>query len=98
MRTIHPPPPLTVLLESGEERIKKRARANTDALLTPAEHALTFQSSVPRLQRLISSASSSLSPHTQCGQRQLESVTEEAHMYDLLYPNVDSLLQPQHHT
>ena len=56
-----------------------------------------FQSSVSGLQRLFSSASSSLSPHTQRGQRQLESVTEEAHTYDLLYPDVDSLLQPQHH-
>ena len=56
-----------------------------------------FQSSVSGLQRLFSSASSSLSPHTQRGQRQLESVTEEAHTYDLLYPECDALLQGQHH-
>lgn len=56
-----------------------------------------FQSSVSGLQRLFSAASSSLSPHTQRGQRHLESVTEEAHTYDLLYPESDALLQGQHH-
>ena len=56
-----------------------------------------LQSSVSGLQRLFSTASSSLSPHTQRGQRRLESVTEEAHTYDLLYPESDALLQAQHH-
>ena len=56
-----------------------------------------FQSSVSGLQRLFSTASTSLSPHTQRGQRRLESVTEEAHTYDLLYPESDALWQGQHH-
>lgn len=56
-----------------------------------------LQSSVSGLQRLFSTASSSLSPHTPRGQRQLESVTEEAHTYDLLYPEGEALRQGQHH-
>ena len=56
-----------------------------------------LQSSVSGLQRLFSTASSSLSPHTLRGQRQLESVTEEAHTYNLLYPEGETLRQVQHH-
>ena len=56
-----------------------------------------LQSSVSGLQRLFSTASSSLSPHTPRAQRQLESVTEEAHTYDLLYPEGETLKQGQHH-
>ena len=52
---------------------------------------------VSGIQRLFSSTPSSLSPYTQRGQRQLESVTEEAHTYDLLYPEGDVLSQGQHH-
>ncbi|KAL2040025.1 hypothetical protein N7G274_007428 [Stereocaulon virgatum] len=55
-----------------------------------------LQSSVSGLQRLFSTASS-LSPHSPRGQRQLESVTEEAHTYELLYPELDNLRQGQHH-
>lgn len=43
-------------------------------------------------------AASSLAPHNQRAQRQLESVTEEAHTYDLLYPEAGSLRPGQHHT
>lgn len=50
-----------------------------------------LQSSVSNLQRLLSSASSSLSPHSQ----RLESVTEEAHTFGLLFPNGDSLVKGQ---
>ena len=56
-----------------------------------------LQSSVSGLQRLFSTASTSLSPHTPRAQRQLESVTEEAHTYDLLYPEGETLKQGQHH-
>ena len=56
-----------------------------------------LQSSVSGLQRLFSTSSSSFSPHTPRGQRQLESVTEEAHTYDLLYPQGETLRQGQHH-
>lgn len=56
-----------------------------------------LQSSVSGLQRLFSTASSSLSPHTPRAQRQLESVTEEAHTYDLLYPEGETLKRGQHH-
>jgi hypothetical protein len=56
-----------------------------------------LQSSVSGLQRLFSTASSSLSPHSPRGQRQLESVTEEAHTYELLYPELETLRQGQHH-
>ena len=52
---------------------------------------------VSGLGRLFHPASSSLSPHTPRGQRQLESVTEEAHTYDLLYPEAVSLQNHQHH-
>lgn len=49
------------------------------------------------LGRLFHPVSSSLAPHTSRGQRQLESVTEDAHTYDLLYPEAESLQYPQHH-
>ena len=52
---------------------------------------------VSGLGRLFHPTSSSLAPHTPRGQRQLESVTEEAHTYDLLYPEAGSLQYPQHH-
>ena len=55
-------------------------------------------SSVSGLGRLFNSASSSLSPHTPRGQRQLESVTEEAHTCDLLYPQAGLLKSNQHDT
>ena len=55
-------------------------------------------SSVSGLGRLFNAASSSLSPHTPRGQRQLESVTEEAHTYDLLYPEAGSLRPNQFYT
>ena len=57
-----------------------------------------LQSSVSGLQRLFSTASTSLSPNTPRAQRQLESVTEEAHTYDLLCPEGEILNQGQHHT
>lgn len=47
------------------------------------------------LGKLFYTASSSLAPHTPRGQRQLESVTEEAHTYDLLYPEAETLRQGQ---
>ena len=53
-----------------------------------------LQSSVSGLRQLFSTAPS---PHTPRGQRQLESVTEEAHTYDLLYPEGEALRQGQHH-
>lgn len=53
-----------------------------------------LQSSVSGLRQLFSTAPS---PHTPRGQRQLESVTEEAHTYDLLYPEGETLRQGQHH-
>lgn len=56
-----------------------------------------LRSSVSGLQQLFSSASSSLSTNTARGQRQLESVTEEAHTHDLLYPEADVLHKGQHH-
>lgn len=56
-----------------------------------------LRSSVSGLQQLFSSASSSLSPNTARGQRQLESVTEEAHTHDLLYPEGETLHKGQHH-
>ena len=56
-----------------------------------------LRSSVSGLQQLLSSASSSLSPNTARGQRQLESVTEEAHTHDLLYPDGEILHKGQHH-
>lgn len=52
-----------------------------------------LQSSVSGLRQLFSTAPS---PHTPRGQRQLESVTEEAHTYDLLYPEGETLRQGQH--
>ena len=52
---------------------------------------------VSGLGRLFNPTSSSLAPHTSRGQRQLESVTEEAHTYDLLYPEAGSLQHAQHH-
>lgn len=52
---------------------------------------------VSGLGRLFHPASSSLAPHTPRGQRKLESVTEETHTYDLLYPEGGSLQNPQHH-
>ena len=52
-----------------------------------------LQSSVSGLRQLFSTAPSS--PHTLRNQRQLESVTEEAHTYDLLYPEGDTLRQGQ---
>ena len=57
---------------------------------------MSLQSSVSGLQRLFSTVSSTLSPHTPRGQRQLESVTEEAHTHDLLYPECETLQQDQH--
>ena len=51
-----------------------------------------LQSSVSGLKQLFSTAPS---PHTPRGQRQLESVTEEAHTYHLLYPEGESLRQGQ---
>lgn len=56
-----------------------------------------LRSSVSGLQQLLSSASSSLSTNTARGQRQLESVTEEAHTHDLLYPEGEILYKGQHH-
>lgn len=56
-----------------------------------------LRSSVSGLQQLLSSASSSLSPNTARGQRQLESVTEEAHTHDLLYREGEILPKGQHH-
>ena len=53
-----------------------------------------LQSSVSGLRQLFSTAPS---PHTPKGQRQLESVTEEAHTYDLLYPEGETLRQGQHY-
>ena len=53
-----------------------------------------LQSSVSGLRQLFSAAPS---PHTSRSQRQLESVTEEAHTYDLLYPEGESLRQGQHY-
>ena len=53
-----------------------------------------LQSSVSGLRQLFSTAPS---PHTPRGQRQLESVTEEAHTYDLLYPEGETLRQGQHY-
>ncbi len=53
-----------------------------------------LQSSVSGLRQLFSTAPS---PHTPRGQRQLESVTEEAHTYDLLYPEGEALRQGQHY-
>ena len=53
-----------------------------------------LQSSVSGLKQLFATAPS---PHTPRGQRQLESVTEEAHTYDLLYPEGETLRQGQHH-
>ena len=53
-----------------------------------------LQSSVSGLRQLFSTAPS---PHTLRSQRQLESVTEEAHTYDLLYPEGDTLRQGQHY-
>lgn len=53
-----------------------------------------LQSSVSGLKQLFSTAPS---PHTPRGQRQLESVTEEAHTYDLLYPECETLRQGQHY-
>ena len=53
-----------------------------------------LQSSVSGLKQLFSAAPS---PHTPRGQRQLESVTEEAHTYDLLYPEGETLRQAQHY-
>ncbi|KAL9136726.1 MAG: hypothetical protein Q9175_002062 [Cornicularia normoerica] len=53
-----------------------------------------LQSSVSGLKQLFSTAPS---PHTPRGQRQLESVTEEAHTYDLLYPEGAALRQGQHY-
>ena len=53
-----------------------------------------LQSSVSGLKQLFSTAPS---PHTARGQRQLESVTEEAHTYDLLYPECETLRQTQHY-
>ena len=53
-----------------------------------------LQSSVSGLKQLFSTAPS---PHTPRGQRQLESVTEEAHTYDLLYPEGETLRQGQHY-
>ena len=53
-----------------------------------------LQSSVSGLRQLFSTAPS---PHTARGQRQLESVTEEAHTYDLLYPESETLRQGQHY-
>ncbi|KAL9073002.1 MAG: hypothetical protein Q9161_003224 [Pseudevernia consocians] len=53
-----------------------------------------LQSSVSGLRQLFSTAPS---PHTPRGQRQLESVTEEAHTYDLLYPEAETLRQGQHY-
>lgn len=54
----------------------------------------SLKSPVSGLQQLFSTA---LSPRSPRGQRQLESVTEEAHTYDLLYPDGDTLRQGQHH-
>ena len=53
-----------------------------------------LQSPVSGLRQLFSTAPS---PHTPRGQRQLESVTEEAHTYDLLYPEGEILRQGQHY-
>ena len=53
-----------------------------------------LQSSVSGLRQLFSTAPS---PHTPRGLRQLESVTEEAHTYDLLYPEGETLRQGQHY-
>lgn len=53
-----------------------------------------LQSSVSGLRQLFSTAPS---PHTLRSQRQLESVTEEAHTYDLLYPEGETLRQGQHY-
>ena len=53
-----------------------------------------LQSPVSGLKQLFSTAPS---PHTSRGQRQLESVTEEAHTYDLLYPESETLRQGQHY-
>ena len=53
-----------------------------------------LQSSVSGLRQLFSTAPS---PHTLRSQRQLESVTEEAHTYHLLYPEGETLRQGQHH-
>lgn len=53
-----------------------------------------LQSSVSGLRQLFATAPS---PHTPRGQRQLESVTEEAHTYDLLYPECEALRQGQHY-
>ncbi|CAD6579697.1 MAG: hypothetical protein ASARMPRED_009223 [Alectoria sarmentosa] len=53
-----------------------------------------LQSSVSGLRQLFSNAPS---PHSPRGQRHLESVTEEAHTYDLLYPEGETLRQGQHY-
>ena len=53
-------------------------------------------SSVSGLGRLFNAASSTVSPNTSRGQRQLESVTEEAHTCDLLWPET-GVLRSGHH-
>lgn len=53
---------------------------------------VNLKSSVSNLQRLFTTASS------QRGPRQHESIIEESHTYDLLYPEGQSLSQGQHHT
>ena len=52
-----------------------------------------LQSPVSGLRQLFTAAS----PHPPRSQRQLESVTEEAHTYDLLYPEGEALRQGQHY-
>ena len=49
------------------------------------------------LGKLFHPTPTSKTPHIARGQRQLESVTEEAHTSDLLYPELDSLQKSQHH-
>ena len=53
-----------------------------------------LQSPVSGLRQLFSAVPST---HTSRNQRQLESVTEEAHTYDLLYPEGETLRQGQHY-
>ena len=52
---------------------------------------------VSGLGKLFHPVSTPLAPHSGRAQRQLESVTEEAHTYDLLFPEVENLQKTQHH-
>ena len=47
--------------------------------------------------RLLHSAASSLNPNASRAQTSLESVTEETHTHELLYPDRGALHQTQHH-